>query len=234
MSEHAERASRGRGAARRADGWATALLSSAAGAVNALGFLSLGGVFTSVVTANSALVGIGLGTGRAAQAAPAGLAVLAYVAGAAVGSRLAVAVRRAARCAPLDFLLLEAAVLWAVAGWWIAEGGHLAGVARSVALAAAAAAMGCQSGGLRVAAGSGATTAYLTGLLTGAVADAVTGRRPPRRLLVTMAPLICGAALFALLADRLRASAAVLPALLVSAAWAWARTRGREEPAAAL
>jgi uncharacterized membrane protein YoaK (UPF0700 family) len=92
-------------------------------------------------------------------------------------------------------------------------------------LGAAAAAMGCQNAGVRVAMGAQAPTAYLTGLLTGAVTDAVTPRRVRWRVPVTMALLVLGASAATLLDRLLPAAAPLLPALLVTAAWATAYAR---------
>jgi uncharacterized membrane protein YoaK (UPF0700 family) len=201
---------------------AQVLLTLTAGAVNAFGFLSLGGVFTSVVTANSALIGIGLGSGHLSVGGLAALAVLGYIAGAAGGSWLAA--HRGD-----SYLAAELLVLWAVAAGWAAAGGHPHGAARTALLVAVAAAMGCQSAGLRVTAGAGVTTAYLTGLLTGAVAELVTARRLQTRSLLVVAALVAGAAAFALTERGLRGAAAALPALLATAAWLEQR-RARRRP----
>ncbi|WP_399894928.1 YoaK family protein [Streptomyces sp. BBFR51] len=203
----------------RAEAWAARLLTVSAGAVNALGFLSLGGVFTSVVTANSAMFGIGLGSVDRELGGLAGLAVLCYVLGAAAGSWAAARAQRGTRSPAADFLLLELVLLWTVAAWWLSAAGHPSGWARTVMLGTVSAAMGCQSAGVRVTLGAKVTTAYLTGLLTQAVAEAVTARRPPRRALVTMGLLVLGAAAFTLLERWLHGVSAVFPALLVTAAW---------------
>ncbi|CAL9333391.1 YoaK family protein [Streptomyces sp. enrichment culture] len=215
----------------RADAWAARLLTFSAGAVNALGFLALGEVFTSVVTANSALTGVALGGAEAALGLRAAVAVLCYVLGAAAGSWAAARAHRGGRPRRADFLLLEALLLWAVAGWWLAADGGPGGAERTVVLGTLAAAMGCQNAGVRVALGSQVPTAYLTGLLTGAVAEAVTARRVQWRALLTTALLVLGAAAATLL-DRLpHAVAPLLPALLVTAAWATLRATPRSAQA---
>ncbi|MFD6188845.1 DUF1275 family protein [Streptomyces sp. NPDC060275] len=196
-----------------------------AGAVNAWGFLSLGGVFTSVVTANSALAGVGLGGADPRLGALAAVAVLCYVLGAAGAGWTAGHARRGGRLHRADFLLFELLLLWAVVGWWPAVDGDPPGWARTVMLGMVAAAMGCQNAGVRVAMGAQAPTAYLTGLLTGAVTDAVTDRRVPWHVLVTMALLILGAAAATLLERLLPGAAPLLPALLVTAAWLTVRAR---------
>ncbi|MGW4545024.1 YoaK family protein [Streptomyces violaceorubidus] len=202
-----------------AHAWAARLLTVSAGAVNAWGFLSLGGVFTSVVTANSALIGVGLGGAEARLGALAGVAVLCYVLGAAAAGWTAGRARRGGHPRPSGFLLLELLLLWAVVGWWLAVDGDPSVGERTAMLGTVAAAMGCQNAGVRVAMGAQAPTAYLTGLLTGAVTDAVTARRVPWRVLTTMALLILGAASVTLLERLLPRTAPLLPALLVTAAW---------------
>ncbi|WP_245235246.1 YoaK family protein [Streptomyces violaceorubidus] len=199
--------------------WAARLLTASAGAVNAWGFLSLGGVFTSVVTANSALIGVGLGGADAKLGALAAVAVLCYVLGAAAAGWTAGRARRGGRPRPSGFLLIELLLLWAVVGWWLAVDGDPSVGERTAMLGTVAAAMGCQNAGVRVAMGAQAPTAYLTGLLTGAVTDAVTARRVPWRVLATMALLVLGAASVTLLERLLPRAAPLLPALLVTAAW---------------
>jgi uncharacterized membrane protein YoaK (UPF0700 family) len=224
------------GSRQRAQAWAARLLTFSAGAVNAWGFLSLGGVFTSVVTANSALVGVGLGGADATLGTLAAVAVLCYVLGAAGAAWTAGHSRLGGRSGAAGFLLFELLLLWAVAGWWLAVDGHPSGPERTAMLGTAAAAMGCQNAGVRVAMGAQAPTAYLTGLLTGlltgAVADAVTARRIRWRVPVTMTLLVLGASAATLLDRLLPAAAPLLPALLVTAAWAtaYARTGARHPP----
>ncbi|MFF9049385.1 DUF1275 family protein [Streptomyces parvulus] len=92
-----------------------------------------------------------------------------------------------------DFLLLELLLLWAVVGWWLAVDGDPSGGERTAMPGTVAAAMGCQNAGVRVTMGAQMPTAYLTGLLTGAVADAVTDRRIQWRVLGTTTLLILGA-----------------------------------------
>ncbi|GAA2597975.1 YoaK family protein [Streptomyces lienomycini] len=209
---------------------AARLLTFSAGAVNAWGFLSLGGVFTSVVTANSAMFGIGLGSVDPVLGGLAGLAVLCYVLGAAGGGWSAVRAERGARALTTDFLFLELVLLWVVAAWWLGTGGHPSGWARTVMLGTVAAAMGCQNAGVRVAMGGRVTTAYLTGLLTRAVVEAVTERRPQRQVLVTMGLLVLGAVAFTLVERWLHAVAAVFPALAVTAAWLGSRYERSRRP----
>ncbi|MFF8782391.1 YoaK family protein [Streptomyces sp. NPDC015140] len=195
------------------------MLTFSAGAVNAWGFLSLGGVFTSVVTANSALIGIGLGSADPTLGGLAAVAVLCYVLGAAGAALAARHPQRGGRPHRAGFLLLELLLLWAVVGWWLAVDADPSGGERTAMLGTVAAAMGCQNAGVRLAMGGQMPTAYLTGLLTGAVTDAVTDRRVQWRVLGTTTLLILGAAAASLLERLLPGAAPLLPALLVTAAW---------------
>ncbi len=231
----ADMAVEGAGPARprhRADAWAARLLTFSAGAVNALGFLALGGVFTSVVTANSALTGVALGGAETTLGVRAALAVVCYVLGAAAGSWTAARAHRGGRSRPAGFLLLELLLLWSVAGWWLAaDGGPDAGQGTAV-LGMLAAAMGCQNAGVRLTMGARAPTAYLTGLLTGAVAEALTARRVHWQALGNTTLLIVGATAATLLERSLHGAAPLLPALLVTAAWATVRAAPRPGNAA--
>ncbi|MFK4547886.1 uncharacterized membrane protein YoaK (UPF0700 family) [Streptomyces tendae] len=184
-----------------------------------------------MVTANSALIGVGIGGADPTLGGLAAVAVLCYVLGAAGAGRAAGHADRGARPYWADFLLLELLLLWAVVGWWLAVDGAPSGGERTAMLGTVAAAMGCQNGGVRVAMGTQMPTAYLTGLLTGAVTDAVTGRRVQWRVLVTTTLLILGAATATLLERLLPRAAPLLPALLVTAAWltVHARTGARRD-----
>src|ERR1700760_5093273 len=65
------------------------LLTFASGCVDAVTLTVIGGAFTSVITGNLILVGRGLGTTTLEPALHAIMAVAGYVAGVALGSRLA-------------------------------------------------------------------------------------------------------------------------------------------------
>ncbi|CAM5236259.1 hypothetical protein STENM36S_00927 [Streptomyces tendae] len=178
-----------------------------------------------MVTANSALIGVGLGGADPRLGGLAAVAVLCYVLGAAAAARSAGRAPRSGRPRPAGFLLLELLVLWAVVAWWLVVDAAPSGGERTVMLGALAAAMGCQNAGIRVAMGAQAPTAYLTGLLTGAVTEAVTARRVQWRALLTTTLLILGAAAATLLERLLPGAAPLLPALLVTAAWLTAHAR---------
>jgi uncharacterized membrane protein YoaK (UPF0700 family) len=201
-------------------GWTRALLVLAAGSVNAFGFLALGGVFTSVVTANSAALGLDLGGARFGAARPVALALLAYVVGAAAGSLTAGGRGRVPAAGFRGVLALEALLLWLVAACWSAWSTTPDAAQRGTLLFLAAAAMGCQNAGVRVVAGGDATTAYLTGLVTSTIAAFVTQGRAPLRNVTVVLLLVAGAAATGAVFRWVHHGTALLPALLVTAALA--------------
>jgi uncharacterized membrane protein YoaK (UPF0700 family) len=211
-------------------GWTGALrclLTLAAGAANAFGFFALGGVFTSVVTANSAL--LGLRNAHLAAARLVAVALLGYVVGAVVGGLVAAGRGRLRGTGIRGGLLLEALLLWLVVGGWLYWYMAPHGAARALLLFLMAAAMGCQNGSVRVTAGSEMTTAYLTGLFTATItAFAIEGRLQARSLVV-VASLIAGAVVDGAVCRWLRPAAPFVPALLVTVALAatWVPTRSR-------
>jgi len=95
------------------------LLAFVAGAVDALGYLMLGGFFVSFMSGNSTRLGVAIGTGQWTQATMAGALITLFVIGVGCGS---VAGERAGRWRVPLLLALEAALLLAaaalpLAGW---------------------------------------------------------------------------------------------------------------------
>ncbi len=203
------------------------LLTTAAGCVNAIGFLTLGGVFTSVMTANSALLGLALGNGDPAMAKLAGVAIVAYLAGAVLGGSAAARSGRGVRSGMRGALAVECVVLSAVWAFWLVVDGRPQAVEKAVLLAASCLAMGCQSGGVRVASGGALTTAYMTGAMTGVVTDFVTRRRFDRHVALIVLLLPVGAAIGGLTVRWARLAAPAVPVLLVAAALAVVMYGGR-------
>jgi uncharacterized membrane protein YoaK (UPF0700 family) len=112
-------------------------LTAAAGTLDALAFLYLGKVFNSFQSGNVLFLGLGAGAGNGGLVVRAGAVLVAFVAGAAVGSRLGDKRR---------VLAVEAGLLAAFAVLWLAidtPADHA--VARVVLLALGAAAMGFQA-----------------------------------------------------------------------------------------
>ncbi|MFE6895169.1 YoaK family protein [Streptomyces sp. NPDC057694] len=208
------------------------LLILAAGAANAFGFLALN-VFTSVVTANSALLGVHLGSAHPAAARTVAVALLGYLVGASAGALVSAGRGRIPPGGIRAGLLLEAALLWVVAAGWLGTGGDPSPRGQCPLLFLTAATMGCQNAAVRVTAGGDVTTAYLTGLVTSTVSGWVTTGRLQTRNVVTVLLLLGGATAGGAVYRWLRPGAPLLPALLVTAALAatWAPAARPSPPA---
>ncbi|MEU3187890.1 YoaK family protein [Streptomyces sp. NPDC006923] len=207
------------------------------GAVDAISFMALGGVFTSVMTANLALLGLAVGSDNLTLAWHVVVALAGYACGILAGAWCGIRPARerpfrwdGARTALAGELLLVCGFL---AGW-LAVGGTPDTAAQLGLLATASLAMGCQSGLIRVAGAPDVSTTYLTGTLTGILAELVTTRRLQRSNLVLIGVLPLGAALGGALVTWARPFAPVLPAALLAATLVLSFTPsdGRRPPAA--
>ncbi|MES4908333.1 MULTISPECIES: YoaK family protein [unclassified Streptomyces] len=199
-------------------GLAAALaLTVATGSMDAIAFLALGEVFTSVMTANLSLLGMAAGTRDPALAGHAAVAVVGYVLGSLVSGRIVRGPdKRRPACRALGGEVLALGVLWAL---WAAAGGHPDGGLRQGLLALAAVAMGGQSTLVRAVAPAGVSTTYFTGMLTGLLADlAATGRVRGSRVALLSA-LVTGAVGGGLLLTLAPRTAPALPTGLVAAVW---------------
>ncbi len=170
-----------------------AFLAMTAGATDAISFLGLGGVFSSVMTANMVLLGLSAGQQNGPLALHAGAALTGYIVGAVAASRVAAPSSRSADRLPgplFAVLVGEGIVLAGIAVGWEIAGAHPSGAAQVVLLAGAAAAMGSQSAAVLALGITGISTTYMTGLLTGVLGDLVTPAGPAvgsrLRLLATM------------------------------------------------
>ncbi|MFJ4467844.1 YoaK family protein [Streptomyces sp. NPDC089424] len=195
-----------------------ALLTMTAGCVNTVGYLALGGVFTSVMTANLALLGLASGVGDPSVARLAAVAILAYWAGSAVGSKVAVSsLRRRPDAVGLKgALAVEILVLWSVSAIWMTVDGRPGSVQQALLLAASALAMGCQGGGVRAATSGATSTSYLTGAMTGVIAELVQNRRFDARVTLIIVCMPVGAALGGLAIRWARFAAPGIAALLAT------------------
>jgi Protein of unknown function (DUF1275) len=123
-----------------------------AGAVDALSYLRLGKVFSSVITGNLALLGISAGQQNARRAVNAGLALAGYGTGVLTGGALAGIPRKVQPAWPRRATLTLAAELLVLAGFsgrWLAAGGHPAGGPRLALPGIAAAAVRMPSTAVR-------------------------------------------------------------------------------------
>ena len=198
------------------------LLALHSGMTDAIGFVALGGAFTSVMTGNMVLIGVGASQPDAGLAVRAGAAVVAFAGGCGIGARVA-AHRTGARSRSVAGSASDAAagpqvwphgvtraltvqlVLTAVfaAGWWLTGSGRGEGVQLGL-LIVNAACLGLQSSAVQRFGVPGLSTTYLTGTLTSLVVRLATGGRPGdvaagARLL---GALIVGAGVGALLAGH--------------------------------
>jgi uncharacterized membrane protein YoaK (UPF0700 family) len=185
------------------------LLAVNSGLTDATGYLALGGAFSSVMTGNMVLLGLSVGSAAGALALHAAAAVLAFVCGCAIGTRVAGtpiggdpiwprAITRA--------LSLQAAVVAIYAVMWWATGGRPGPLMQLAMLTLNALALGVQSSAVQRFGVPGLSTTYLTGTLTTVVIRMVSGR-PLREFghnLVILVGLIAGAAVGTLVAMHAR------------------------------
>lgn len=151
--------------------------------MDAIGYLSLGHVFTANMTGNTVLLGLAIAGGNALAVIRALLAVGGFVAGVALGASIIKSQRarlrpalRVRRAFIFEFLLL---VAFAVLLQFALSGGSPAAVRLLISISAIA--MGVQSvavGELRL---PGIITTFLTGTITSLVAGVVRGPTMPSR-----------------------------------------------------
>lgn len=187
------------------------------GSADAVGFLALGGAFSSVMTGNMVLLGLSAGRGDADLALTSGCAIASFITGVLAGARLAgsaqpndpVWPRRVTRALVLELLVFV--VLLVV---WVANLPSRSEQVDLGVLMLSAAALGVQSSAVQRFGVPGLSSTYLTGTLTSLIAG-VAARSPGRSLRPkahVLLALITGAAVGALIALHLPAWS---PALLI-------------------
>jgi uncharacterized membrane protein YoaK (UPF0700 family) len=153
-------------------------LAAVAGFVDAVGFITLRGLFIAHMSGNSVKFGVSAGRGNFATAAPAGVAVVLFVAGVAIGTVAAeIAARRRIASLAATILTLQGALILAfmLYGQTILVGTHIAGRSLSgfyVLAALGVVSMGMQTAALRQLAGRTISTTYVTGVLTSLTQEA--------------------------------------------------------------
>jgi uncharacterized membrane protein YoaK (UPF0700 family) len=173
------------------------VLALTTGAVDAVTFLRLGKVFSSVITGNLALLGVAAGKQDVGLAENAGFALAGYALGVLLGGALAGTAVKGQPVWPRRVtatLAGELLLLGGFSGGWLALGGHPSGGPRLALLAVVAAGMGAQSTAVRRL-GQMSTT-YLTSTLTGLL-EALAVRRWPtaaRRSTGILVAFVVGAA----------------------------------------
>jgi len=167
------------------------LLAVTAGAADATSFLALGKVFSSVMTGNMVLLGVGAATTDGGEALRAGLALAGYAAGVLAGVPVAARSgrRRTWPIAVTMTLGLEVCVLVAATVIW--EVTTRRGGSQLALLTLLAFAMGLQSAAVRRLGQMSST--YLTSTFTGVIAGLATRTAPaglPRSIGVVLAAII--------------------------------------------
>ena len=184
------------------------LLTATAGFSDGLGFIALGGFYTSFMSGNTTQVGAGLATGSAEVVALAGSLVLLFFIGSFIGSLAAQASQRWGTVACLAIVVLGIAVALALSA---------AGYSPEASLPALAAAAGAQNAVLQPIGAARLGTTFVTGTLFAAgqdLARATRGEAPPWRWaqhILVWAALALGAAAGALAFVHWRMLALVLP-----------------------
>jgi uncharacterized membrane protein YoaK (UPF0700 family) len=178
-------------------------LAAASGATDAIGYLSLGHVFTSAMTGNLVLLGISLGHRNGERAGRVLVSLVCFMVGAAFGARVARTPQPDDPVWPpavTAALLIEAPIFIAYATCWWAVGARPDFVAKVALLGLGAIALGIQSSAMQRF-GAGLNTTFLSGSLTLLVGQLVTGHRfrDTRHHLLVLVGLVCGGSLAALL-----------------------------------
>lgn len=174
------------------------VLALTSGAIDAVSFVRLGNVFSSVITGNLALLGVAVGDRHGALAIDSGLALGAYAVGVLAGGALAGPQERARLVWPWRSTMTMAAELAVLAGFsagWLATNGHPSAGARLTLLALTSISMGMQSAAVRLLGQMSST--YLTSTLIG-IFQALSVRRVPdawRRSTGVLVFFVAGAAL---------------------------------------
>jgi uncharacterized membrane protein YoaK (UPF0700 family) len=147
------------------------------GATDAIGFLALGGAFTSVMTGN--LVLLGMSVARPGLAVLTAAAIFSYIAGTAAGARLAGEPRAGDPVWPQAVtrtLIAEICVVAVYAAGWEWAGGHPSRPGQVGLLMLNAVALGLQSTAINRFGVKGLSTTYMTGTLTTVVTSLASGR----------------------------------------------------------
>ena len=209
------------------------LLTITSGAVNAVSFLVLGKVFSSVVTGNLVLLGVAATSHAPSEAVHASVAIAGYAAGILIGAPLAARHSSRAGTWPVSVTAALGVELVVLAGfcvgWEVSRGGPSHGVQLTL-LIVLAAAMGMQSAAVRRLGQMSST--YLTSTLLGVLAGLVTPGRTDSlgRSIGALVAIVVGALAGGILAESARAwlpVAVLLPLAVVVAGSAVAARHDR-------
>lgn len=198
------------------------LLCVVSGSLDAISFLAFGEAFSSVMTGNVVFVGVAAGNGAGRLALSCGVAIVGYIAGVWVGSRLAdrdLGVQDVLwPSAVTRTLVVEFVALVSAGVVWLSIGGDPSRDAGLGFLACASLAMGIQGAAVRAVRAPISTT-YMTGALTTLVHAMATGRgfsAAESRALFGLVSLFAGAVLGATALHLWRPGALIVPVLALS------------------
>ncbi len=154
------------------------VLAVTSGATDAIGFLALGSAFTSVMTGNMVLLGVGTAAADGLLVISCVVAILSFVIGAAIGARVAgsPATGDSLWPRPVTVALYVELALFAIFAtcWWILGSAPDTDWLFPL-LGLNAAALGMQSSAIQRFGVSGLSTTYLTGTLTTVVGRLIGG-----------------------------------------------------------
>jgi uncharacterized membrane protein YoaK (UPF0700 family) len=156
------------------------ILTFVTGAADAIGFLGLGGAFSSVMTGNMVLLGLSFASLDWLKVINVGVAVLCFIAGVTAGAHIAGRPDPADRVWPrrvTTALIVEGGLFLALLIVWEATLGGRSALAQEIMLAMSALALGIQSSAVQRFGVSGLSSTYLTGTLTTMVGG-FAARRP--------------------------------------------------------
>ena len=200
------------------------LLTAMAGFVDAVGFIALGGFYTSFMSGNTTQLGTGIGLGLGwALALPAGLIVLFFI-GSFLGQLVSQSSRRWGPAATLGLVSVGIAMSLAQ---------YFAGVPPQQSMLALAAAAGAQNAVLQPIGAARIGTTFVTGTLFAAgqdLARATVGTAPPWRWaqhLMVWGALCAGALAGGLAYGVLAMPALVVPALVYLTCMSWFAVKSR-------
>jgi uncharacterized membrane protein YoaK (UPF0700 family) len=186
------------------------LLTAAAGMIDVVGFIELGGFYTSFMSGNTTQLGAGIAELGPALALPAGLIIM-FVVGSFFGSLISGIGQRRGRIGVLAIV---------IAGLLVTLVLHANGFSPAQAMLALATAAGAQNAVLPQAGAARLGATFVTGTLFAVgqdLARAVRGEAPPLRwlqhLLVWLA-LLLGAAVGAFAYGQLQVGALIVPGVI--------------------
>jgi uncharacterized membrane protein YoaK (UPF0700 family) len=154
------------------------LLAFTSGFIDALSFLGLG-VFASVQTGNTVLLGLAIGSGKIFQVLVSMAAITGYIGGVALGARIVDPTSVPKKIWPTTVtkaFAIEILVLLLLAIVGFNAGGQPSGPILYTLIALATIAMGIQGAAVRALGVSDVSTTYITGTWTGLISGLV-GRR---------------------------------------------------------